>query len=125
MEVVAHTIDHNSVSGIVSAGGASTDIDLVAEDVDELSLPLVTPLGAEHDGSHGGKVQWLLVQSGVVVLQRGKPSKPRMVGGLARSGTSWRGRRGRRGNFSYRRGWECPLALPVGVSRAVSQRARR
>lgn len=115
MKVVAHAIDHNGVSGIISAGGASTNIDLVAEDVDELSFPLVTPLGAEHDGSHGGELQLLLLQSGVVVLQRGEPSKPRMVGGLGRNGTSWRGRARMEGQF-FRQARVRMSACPAGRS---------
>lgn len=56
MEIIANTVHDNSVPGIVSSSGSSADIDLVAEDIDELSLALISPLGTKHNGSHAG---WL------------------------------------------------------------------
>ena len=47
MEVVRNTIGDDCVTGIVTALGAAADLRLMGEDVGELALAFVAPLGAE------------------------------------------------------------------------------
>ena len=53
MEVVADAVDDDGVAGIVAAGAACADVDALAEDVDQLALAFVAPLGPKHHGGHG------------------------------------------------------------------------
>ena len=42
--------DDDGVAGVVTAGVAGDDVELFAEDVDDLAFAFVAPLGAENDG---------------------------------------------------------------------------
>lgn len=53
MEVVGLAVGDDGMAGIVAALGSRAQLGLGTENVDELSLAFVTPLGADHDGSHG------------------------------------------------------------------------
>lgn len=70
MEIIANTIHDNSVSGVVSSSGSGANIDLVAEDVDELSLALIAPLGSKHNGSHAGWLGVFVVCRTVLAIQK-------------------------------------------------------
>lgn len=65
-------VNNNGVTGVVTAGAASADLSLRRENIDELALALVSPLGAE-----AGLV------SGYVLTWTGQsiPSKPVMLRG--------------------------------------------
>jgi hypothetical protein len=51
MEVVRDTIGDDCVTGVVTALGAAADLRFVCEDVGELALAFVTPLGAEDNSN--------------------------------------------------------------------------
>lgn len=44
-------VGDDGVSGIVTTGASSADVHLTTEDIGELALALVAPLGSEQDGS--------------------------------------------------------------------------
>ena len=48
-ELVGHPVDDQRVAGIVAALEAYHDVGLLGEPIDDLSLALVAPLGADHD----------------------------------------------------------------------------
>lgn len=50
VEVVRDAVGDNRVAGVVAALGAAAELGLVGEDVGELALAFVAPLGAEHHG---------------------------------------------------------------------------
>ena len=50
VKVVGNAVGDNGVACVVTALGAAADLRLVGEDVGELALAFVTPLGAEDDG---------------------------------------------------------------------------
>lgn len=56
VKVVGNAVGDNGVACVVTALGAAADLRLVGEDVGELALAFVTPLGAEDDGSPSQRV---------------------------------------------------------------------
>lgn len=49
--------DNDSMAGVVAACTARTDVGVRSKDVDELALPLVSPLGSEDDSHCIGVVR--------------------------------------------------------------------
>ena len=43
-------VDDDGVAGVVAAGVAGDDVELFAEDVDDLALAFIAPLGSKDDG---------------------------------------------------------------------------
>ena len=44
-----HTVDHQCVARIMTTLESNHSIDLICEEIDDLALSLVAPLGANHD----------------------------------------------------------------------------
>lgn len=56
VEVIGDAVGNDGVSSIVTALGAAADLGFVGEDVGELALAFVAPLGAEDNGDGHGAV---------------------------------------------------------------------
>jgi hypothetical protein len=65
VEVVGNAVCDNCVAGVVSALGAAADLRFVGEDVGELALAFVAPLGTEDNGD--GHVRGTRERAGTAV----------------------------------------------------------
>lgn len=54
VEIVSDAVCDNGMACIVTALGTAADLRLMGEDIGELALAFVTPLGAEDDGDRHG-----------------------------------------------------------------------